>query len=109
MIGVLAEDQPQVPLASDQHPVRALAAGTANPAAARSQVSGDHDQADHDERRDQSDPADGRDPEQDVVLAELAALLFGGQLRRAVARRGVVQARPAYASSWATEVSHDAS
>ena len=32
MIGVLAEDQPQVPLASDQYPVRALAAGTADPA-----------------------------------------------------------------------------
>ena len=32
MIGVLAEDQPQVPLAGDQHPVQALAAGTAYPA-----------------------------------------------------------------------------
>ena len=27
VIGVLAEDQPQVPFASDQHPVQALAAG----------------------------------------------------------------------------------
>jgi hypothetical protein len=31
MIGVLAEDQPQVPLAGDQHPVQALAAGAGNP------------------------------------------------------------------------------
>jgi hypothetical protein len=78
-------------------------------AAVRSYVGCDHDQADHDERRDQADPADGGDPEQDVVLAELAALLFGGLLRRAVARRSVVQSRSAYASPWATEVSHDAS
>jgi hypothetical protein len=32
VIGVLAEDQPQVPFAGDQHPVQALAAGTADPA-----------------------------------------------------------------------------
>ena len=32
MIGVLAEDQPQVPFADDQHPVQALAAGAAHPA-----------------------------------------------------------------------------
>ena len=32
VIGVLAEDQPQVPLAGDQHPVQALAAGAAHPA-----------------------------------------------------------------------------
>jgi hypothetical protein len=31
-IDVLAQDQPQVPFASDQHPVQALAAGTGNPA-----------------------------------------------------------------------------
>jgi hypothetical protein len=31
VIGVLAEDQPQVPFASDQHPVQALAASTAHP------------------------------------------------------------------------------
>jgi hypothetical protein len=29
MIDVLAQDQPQVPLASDQHPVQALMTGTA--------------------------------------------------------------------------------
>jgi hypothetical protein len=77
--------------------------------AVRSHVCGDHDQADHDERRDQADPADGGDPEQDVVLAELAALLFWRQPWRAVARRSVVQPEPAYASSRATEVNHDAS
>ena len=32
MIGVLAEDQPQVPFAGDQHPVQAFAAGAAYPA-----------------------------------------------------------------------------
>jgi hypothetical protein len=32
MVGVLAEDQPQVPFAGDQHPVQALAAGAAHPA-----------------------------------------------------------------------------
>jgi hypothetical protein len=32
VVGVLAEDQPQVTFASDQHPVRALAAGTADQA-----------------------------------------------------------------------------
>ena len=32
MVYVLAEDQQQVPLAGDQHPVQALAAGTAHPA-----------------------------------------------------------------------------
>jgi hypothetical protein len=32
MTGVLAEDQPQVPFAGDQHPVQALAAGAGNPA-----------------------------------------------------------------------------
>jgi hypothetical protein len=31
VIGVLAGDQPQVPFAGDEHPVQALAAGTANP------------------------------------------------------------------------------
>ena len=30
--GVLAEDQPQMTLAGDQHPVQALAAGTGDPA-----------------------------------------------------------------------------
>ena len=30
--GVLAEDQPQVPVAGDQHPVQALAAGAGDPA-----------------------------------------------------------------------------
>ena len=32
VIGVLAEDQPQVPFAGDQHPVQALAAGAGDPA-----------------------------------------------------------------------------
>ena len=32
MIGVLAEDQPQVPSAGDQPPVRALAPGAGHPA-----------------------------------------------------------------------------
>ena len=32
LIDVLAQDQPQVPFAGDQHPVQALAAGTGNPA-----------------------------------------------------------------------------
>jgi hypothetical protein len=32
MVGVLAEDQLQVPFAGDQHPVQALAAGTGDPA-----------------------------------------------------------------------------
>jgi hypothetical protein len=32
MIGILAQNQPQVPFASDQHPVQALTAGTGNPA-----------------------------------------------------------------------------
>ena len=32
VIGVLAEDQPQVPFADDKHPVQALAASTADPA-----------------------------------------------------------------------------
>ena len=32
VVGVLAEDQPQVPFASDQHPVRALAPGACDPA-----------------------------------------------------------------------------
>jgi len=32
MIDVLTKDQPQVPLAGDQHPVQALAAGTCDPA-----------------------------------------------------------------------------
>jgi len=32
VIGVLAEDQLQVPFAGDQHPVQALAAGTGDPA-----------------------------------------------------------------------------
>jgi hypothetical protein len=32
VVGVLAEDQPQVPFAGDQHPVQALAAGAAHPA-----------------------------------------------------------------------------
>ena len=32
VIGVLTQDQPQVPLAGDQHPVQALAAGTGDPA-----------------------------------------------------------------------------
>ena len=32
MIGVLGQDQPQVPFAGDQHPVQALAAGTGDPA-----------------------------------------------------------------------------
>jgi hypothetical protein len=32
MAGVLAQDQAQVPLAGDQHPVQALAAGAADPA-----------------------------------------------------------------------------
>ena len=36
MVGVLADDQPQVPLAGDQHPVQALAAGTAHPSVPRS-------------------------------------------------------------------------
>jgi hypothetical protein len=31
MIGVLAEDQPQLPLVGDQHPVQALAAGAGDP------------------------------------------------------------------------------
>src|SRR5689334_909295 len=31
VIGVLTQDQPQVPLAGDQHPVQALAAGTGDP------------------------------------------------------------------------------
>jgi len=31
MVGVLAEDQPQVSLAGDQHPVQALAPGAGNP------------------------------------------------------------------------------
>jgi hypothetical protein len=29
VIGILVEDQPQVPFAGDQHPVRAFAVGTA--------------------------------------------------------------------------------
>lgn len=77
--------------------------------AVRSEVCGDHYQADQDKRRNQADPTDGGDPEQDVVLAELAALLFWRQPWRAVARRSVVQPRPANSSSWATEVNHDAS
>jgi hypothetical protein len=32
VIDVLLEDEPQVPLAGDQHPVQAFAAGTAHPA-----------------------------------------------------------------------------
>ena len=32
MVGVLAEDQLQIPFAGDQHPVQALAAGTGDPA-----------------------------------------------------------------------------
>jgi hypothetical protein len=72
-------------------------------------VRGDDDQADDDQRRDEADGEDGGDPEEDVIRAELAALLLNRQLRRAIARRSVVQARPAYASPWATEVSHDAS
>jgi hypothetical protein len=32
VIGVLAEDEPQVPFPSDQHPVQAFAAGAADPA-----------------------------------------------------------------------------
>jgi hypothetical protein len=32
MVGVLAEDKPQVPFAGDQHPVQALATGTDDPA-----------------------------------------------------------------------------
>jgi hypothetical protein len=36
MIGVLAEDQPQMPLACDQHPVQTFAAGDGNPALPRS-------------------------------------------------------------------------
>ena len=32
VIGVLAQDQPQVPFAGDQHPVQALAAGAGDPA-----------------------------------------------------------------------------
>jgi hypothetical protein len=32
MIGVLTEDQPQVPFAGEQHPVQALAAGATHPA-----------------------------------------------------------------------------
>jgi hypothetical protein len=32
VVGVLGQDQPQVPFAGDQHPVQALAAGTAHPA-----------------------------------------------------------------------------
>jgi hypothetical protein len=32
VVGVLAQDQPQVPLAGDQHPVQALEAGAGNPA-----------------------------------------------------------------------------
>jgi len=31
MIDVLAQNQPQMPFASDQHPVQALAAGAGNP------------------------------------------------------------------------------
>ena len=36
MTGVLAEYQPQVPLAGDQHPVQALTAGAGDPAFRRS-------------------------------------------------------------------------
>jgi hypothetical protein len=32
VIGIFAEDQPQVPLAGDQHPVQALTAGAGDPA-----------------------------------------------------------------------------
>jgi hypothetical protein len=32
VIGVLAEDEPQMPFTSDQHPVQAFAAGAADPA-----------------------------------------------------------------------------
>ena len=32
VVGVLAEDQPQVPSAGDQHPVQALAPGAGHPA-----------------------------------------------------------------------------
>ena len=32
VIGILAEDQTQVPFACDEHPVQALAAGTGDPA-----------------------------------------------------------------------------
>jgi hypothetical protein len=31
VVGVFAQDQPQVPLAGDQHPVQALAAGAGDP------------------------------------------------------------------------------
>jgi hypothetical protein len=31
VIGVLAQDQPQVPFAGDEHPVQALAAGAGDP------------------------------------------------------------------------------
>jgi len=31
VVGILAQDQPQVPFTGDQHPVQALAAGTGDP------------------------------------------------------------------------------
>jgi hypothetical protein len=32
MVGIFAKDQPEVPLAGDQHPVQALATGVGDPA-----------------------------------------------------------------------------
>jgi hypothetical protein len=42
LIGVVAEDQPQVPFADDQHPVKAPTAGAGDPPRCRRPTAADH-------------------------------------------------------------------